>query len=144
MHSTGDNNSTSSFRKASYTTIPSSSSATRSSHMEAHMSSAATLLEQQMKWMLWKEALTFLGNPPSIIHHTSNLFHFLVLLPLVSSVYKMSGAITTCLPSALLFRLTCSLIRSYHIYCHLCKKNNNKTFLIHYKQQNKLYAHHQK
>ena len=41
------------------------------------------------------------GSPASIIAQTSNLFHFLERLPLVSSEYKTKGTITTGRPWAL-------------------------------------------
>jgi len=51
--------------------------------------------EQQMKWMFSSWLFSARGSPASIIAQTSNLFHFLERLPLVSSEYKTKGTITT-------------------------------------------------
>ena len=95
VHKTGATTRTSCFKCASYATIPCVSNLKRSFTIGSAISIAEASFEQQMKWMFSSWLLCALGSPASIIAHTSNLFHFLERLPLVSSEYKTNGTITT-------------------------------------------------
>lgn len=108
-HITGDTTMTSLCRAESYTRIPSSRER-RSCTMASDICSAFVLLEAEMKKifaLLWAFSL---GRQASEQHHTSNLFHFLERLPLVSSEYRKIGAKTTGRPALVDF-LGCSTIK---------------------------------
>jgi len=71
---------------------------------EPAMSSVTTLLEQERRWMLESFQLSFCGRPASDNYQESNLFHVWLLLPLVSSEKRISGATTSGRLPALLIR----------------------------------------
>ena len=66
----------------------------------ASYNSLFTALEQQMKNRFFSLAFSLLGRAASCTHHTLKQFHFLDLLPLVSSEYNTIGHTLTGRPCA--------------------------------------------
>ena len=60
----------------------------------------STKLEAQMKFMLLNLVTSFLGRPARKKEYDSNRFHFLDLLPLVSSENMTMGSVSVALPLA--------------------------------------------
>ncbi len=95
---------TSSFRWASKATMPSHSSLCRSRAIGSDIWTALARFEHEMKWMFLSWAFSFQERPAKSRYHTSNLFHFRVRFPRMSSVYSISGSSTTGRPCEASFK----------------------------------------
>ena len=85
---------------ASYTSIPVVSNTFSSETICSLISKGVTLSEQHTKWIFDTLLFSWRGRPASKRYQQSNLCHFLLRLPLVSSQNKISGTIITGRPLA--------------------------------------------
>ena len=61
------------------------------------------MLDVSRKWMFPIFLISFRGRPAKLMENVSRRFHFLVVLPLVSSLNTSRGSVVVGLPSPFVF-----------------------------------------